>query len=157
MNSQMKSYILTGDKTEIPIGTTHLILHKYFGTPLVVPAGVIRLDCSDNQLTELIVPKSVFGLYCDNNQLIELIVPEGVVDLDCDNNIYPNELLLIRGELSHIRKNIAVRKAISRMRKPVFQRHKDIFDQITHRPAGIVGTWDLGGYHFQKGVEEVYN
>ena len=134
----MMSYTLTGDETEIPIGTTHLTVHNYSGTSLIVPAGVIHLDCSYNQLTEL-------------------IVPEGVTRLYCHNNIYPKDILLIRGKLSHIRKNIAVRKAISRMRKPVFQRHKDIFDQITHRPAGIVGIWDLGGYHFQKGVEEVYN
>ena len=171
----MMEYTLTGDLTEdnitdgiielfvreywrssliVPLSVTKLLCFNNQLTELIVPPSVTLLDCSDNQLTELIVPPSVTYLNCFNNQLTELIVPPSVTRLFCSGNIYPKDILLIRGKLSPIRKRIAVRKAVRRMRKQFYRHKENVLNEITSRPSGTVGAWDIGGNTFQENMEE---
>ena len=174
---KMTKYTLTGDLTEddIPKGTMVLTVLNYSRTSLVVPSSVTEVFCSNNQLTELILPPLVIELDCSNNQLTELILPPSVTELDfdnnqltelilaaslerlyCKNNIYPEEILLIRGKLSPIRKRIAVRKAVCRMKKQFYRRKENVLNEITSRPSGTVGAWDIGGNLFQENMEEAF-
>ena len=137
----------------VPPSVTTLDCYNNELTELIVPPSVTKMYCGNNQLTELIVPPSVTTLYCDNNQLTELIVPS-LTKVYCENNIYPEEILLIRGRLSHIRKRIAVRKAIRRMRKQFYRRKENVLNEITSRPSSTVGAWDKGGKLFQDNMEE---
>ena len=139
----------------VPSSVTSLNCSGNQLTKLIVPPFVIDLDCSDNQLKELIVPPSVTFLNCSDNQLTELIAPS-VTFLNCFNNTFSKEILLIRGKVSAIRKRIAVRKAVRRMRKQFYRRKKNVLNEITSRPSGTVGTWDIGGNIFQENMKEAF-
>ena len=137
----------------VPQSVTKLYCSYNQLTELIVPPLVISLGCSHNQLTELIVPPSVTDMYCGGNQLTELIVPPSVTDLYCHNNTFSEEILLLRGKLSPTRKRIAVRKAVRRMRKQFYRRKENVMNEVTSRPSGTVGAWDIGGNIFQENME----
>ena len=124
---------------------------------LIVSLQVTWLNCSDNEFTELIVPSTVTWLNCSYNQLTELIIPPTVTTLYWSGNQLTKRLLLIRGKLSPIRKRIAVRKAVRRMRKQFYRRKENVLHEITSRPSGTVGAWDKGGNIYQEKMEEAFN
>ena len=53
---------------------------------LVVPEGVKRVYCYNNQLTELKLPEGLAWVYCSYNRLRELKLPEGIKRVYCYNN-----------------------------------------------------------------------
>ena len=150
-NNLLTELIVPPSVTDLYCGNNHL-------TELIVPPSVTELDCSNNQLTELIVSPSVTRLDCSHNQLTELIVTASVSVPTCPapETIYPEEILLIRGNISPIRKRIAVRKAVGRMRKQFYRRKENVLNEITSRPSCSVGTWDKGGNLFQENMEEAF-
>ena len=124
---------------------------------LDLPYGITNLKCDHNRISQINIPYSVSYMTCTNNRLTELDIPKDskLFILHAWSNLVSESELIRNATLSRIRRSIAVRKAIVRMRKAWYDRRYTLMCSIDSRPCGVVAPWDRGGMHFQIYLSQI--
>lgn len=73
-------------KLILPPGIKKLVCRDNQLIHLDLPSSMEYIDCSDNQLTQLILPSGVNEFHCSNNKLSELIIPPTTAYISCERN-----------------------------------------------------------------------
>lgn len=118
-----------------------------------------ELWCASNELIEINLSgcPSITEAWCSYNQLMRVNV-NGCKNLRymiCEDGQFSLNELKINNDLNPIRKKIAVRKSIARMRKAWYERRRCVLCSVDSRPSGVVGEWDQGGICFQEARDSV--
>ena len=85
MNNTQGYYITSNGERVIIDSQESIDLSDKNIVELILPSGIKRVYCNNNQIKELILPSGIEYISCENNNITGLILPSGVKTVYCDD------------------------------------------------------------------------